>query len=242
MAALTMIADAGEPMPVAELARGLGLPRSSASRLMSALRDGGLVEQDSRTRRYVSGPLAWRLGVRHRPLGYDGDLVAGALAEISTATGFTTWMAVLNGVDVVLLRQHQGRTPVQFSVRLGQSLPAHATAVGKALLSRLPDAAIARLYDEKLDPMTPHTIVTRGRLLAELRAIRKRGISVSDQEAFPGVISIGGAVYGPASNCPLGLSVSFPERAGDLDRVSALVLEAMTRIGRELGDDYWRRP
>ena len=239
MASLAIIADANRPVPVSEIGRKLGLPRSSASRLMASLRDGGMVEQDPETRRYHAGKLAWRLGVRHQPAGYDADLISESLLNITTTTGFTSWMAVLTGAEIVLLRQNQGVTPTQFSVRLGQTLPAHATAIGKAMLSRLPDRAILSLYEERLPEITAQTITTRTELLAELETIRREKISFSHQEAFPGVISVGGAVFGAVSNCPLGVSISFPLSMGSPEDVADLLREELAAIGGKVGDAFW---
>jgi DNA-binding IclR family transcriptional regulator len=238
-AAMAMIAESDYPVSVAQIGRRLGLPRSSASRLMASLRDGGLVEQDPKTRRYVAGELAWRLGIRHRPIGYDADLISETLMNISTATGFTSWMAVLSGTNIVLLRHHQGLTPIQFSVRLGQTLPAHATAVGKALLSRLPDRTLRELYGDRLPQVTPQTITSKERLLDELRTVRQCKIAMSKQETFPGVIGVGGAAFGVISNCPIGMSISFPATSGEPARVAALLRDELSRIGRQIGDDFW---
>lgn len=240
MASLAIVAESAEPVPVATICKKLGLPRSSASRLMASLRDGGLIDQDPETRRYVPGLLAWRLGVRHRPAGYEADLISEALINITATTGFTTWMATLSGTQIVLLRQNQGVTPIQFSVRLGQTMPAHATAIGKAMLSRLPDRAIESLYEENLTSMTSNTITTRTRLLDELARIRREKLAFSKQEAFPGVISIGGAIFGTVSNSPLGVSISFPVTHGDPEKISDLLRSELGRIGNETGDRFWK--
>lgn len=239
MISLAIIAESEEPVPVAEIARKLGLPRSSASRLMASLRDGGLIEQNSETRRYTAGSLAWRLGMKHHSVGYDSDMIFDCLLHITTVTGFTAWMAAMTGTDVVLLRQSQGVTPTQFSVRLGQTLPAHATAIGKAMLSRLPDRTINALYDENLPSVTAETITKRSTLLTELYQIRREKVAISNQEAFNGVISVGSAVFGAISNSPLGVSVSFPVSAGRPEEVAELLRRELARIGRECGDRLW---
>ncbi len=240
MASLAIIAESAEPVPVAEICKRLGLPRSSASRLMASLRNGGLIDQDPETRRYVPGLLAWRLGMRHRPAGFEADLISEALINITATTGFTTWMATLTGTQIVLLRQNQGVTPTQFSVRLGQTMPAHATAIGKAMLSRLPDRAIETLYEENLTSMTSKTITTRTKLLAELARIRREKLAFSQQEAFPGVISIGGAIFGSVSNSPLGVSISFPVSLGDPEKISDLLRAELRQIGEKTGDQFWK--
>ncbi|RBI68397.1 hypothetical protein DQW77_16540 [Roseovarius sp. TE539] len=237
--ALSIISESIEPVSVAEIGKRLGLPRSSASRLMASLRNGNLVEQDPQTRLYGPGLLAWQLGARYQPSGYDSDLLAEALISLSQATGFTCWMAVLDRTDVVLLRQHLGRTPAQFSVRLGQTLPAHATAVGKALLSRLPDAAIEQLFDETLAKETPQTFDRRTQLIEDIRTVRDRGYALSRQEVFPGVMAVGGSLYGTISNFPVGLSLSFPTHLGNAEDVAKLLTDELRRVGCELGDSFW---
>lgn len=239
MTSLAIIAESEEPVAVAEIGRRLGLPRSSASRLMASLRDGGLVEQDPETRRYAAGDLAWRLAMRRRATGYDADMIMDCLVHITTVTGFTAWMAALTGTQIVLLRQSQGVTPTQFSVRLGQTLPAHATAIGKAMLSRLPDRSIETLFDEELPRVTDGTITRRSRLLTELNQIRHDKVAISNQEAFTGVISVGGAIFGAISNSPLGVSVSFPASMGNPEEVANLLRSELGRIGQECGDKFW---
>ncbi|MEQ8895650.1 MAG: IclR family transcriptional regulator [Roseovarius sp.] len=237
--ALTIIAESPEPVSVAEIGKRLGLPRSSASRLMASLRDGRFVEQDPNTRRYGPGLLAWQLGARYRPVGYDADLLAQCLTSLSQVTGFTSWMAVLDRTNVVLLRQHLGRTPAQFSVRLGQTLPSHATAVGKALLSRLPDNVIEMMFEETLSQGTPQTFGNRAELLEDIRTARERGFALSRQEAFPGVVAVGGAVFGTTANFPIGLSLSFPAQLGEIGNISGLLTSELRRVGCEIGDPFW---
>lgn len=240
--ALIFIVESPEPVSVGEVGTHLGIPRSSASRLMASLRKGGLVEQDGQTRRYGPGPLAWRLGSRYQPSGYDTDLMAEAMMSLSQSTGFTCWMAVLDRTHIVLLRQHLGRVPAQFTVRLGQTLPAHATAVGKALLSRLPDTTVEHLFADTLDQETQQTFARRSELLADIRTARNRKYALSRQEAFPGVVAVGGAVYGAVANFPIGLSLSFPMRLGEIGGVVATLTTELQRVGNELGDAFWARP
>ena len=237
--ALSVIAESPCPVSVGEIGDHLGLPRSSASRLLSSLRDGGLIEQDPLTRHYRPGALAWRLGVGFRPAGHDLDLLTGAMTALSQSTGFTCWMAVLDRTRIVLLRQHQGRTPAHFSVRLGQTLPAHTTAVGKALLARLPDRGITDLYGETLSQETRNSLHDRAELIENIRIVRERGYAVSRQETFPGVVAVGATIHGRASSCPIGLSLSFPAEMAESDRIARQLMDELAVIGRDLADPYW---
>ena len=240
--ALEILARSESDTPVSEIAAALGLPKSSASRLMSSLRDGGLVLQDPRTRRYRAGPLAWELGARYRPPGSEMSLFTESMAHLSETTGFTAWLAVLAGIDIIVLRHRHGTTPVQFTVRPGQRLPAHSTAIGKALLARLAERTLANLFADKRRSYTDTTIGSQEELLRELQQIRETGIAYSKQETFTGVHAIGVCLQGPASDTALGLGVSYPyqyETAMNLKLTLATLRAEAERIGRAIGDPFW---
>lgn len=240
--ALECLAAASADVGVQEISVRLGLPKSSASRLMASLRDGGLVVQNPRTRRYRPGPLTWELGARYRPSGADMTLLGEVLAHIAETTGFTTWLAVLAGTDIIVMRHYQGTTPIQFTVRPGQRLPAHSTAIGKALLARLPDRTVSNLFGAGLAPSTPHTLGTLAELAAELREVRETGLAVSNQETFSGIMAVAVALQGPVSDSAVGIGVSFPATFGDAmsrKNVTTVLRSEARRLGPLIGDPAW---
>tara|TARA_R110002049_G_scaffold267580_4_gene443978 strand:+ start:8857 stop:9603 length:747 start_codon:yes stop_codon:yes gene_type:complete len=237
--ALKLVAASPKPIAVSEICTALGLPRSSASRLMASLRDSGLIEQVPKSRRYVAGPLAWELGVQYRPLNFNLDAIAESLAHISLLTGLSTWLAVLDKCEIILLRHHQGSTPILISVRLGQRLPAHTTAMGKALLSRLSDRTIKELYDETLPGLTGRSLQTRTELIAELNKIRRTRLAYSRQEAFPGIVSVAGAIMGVANDYPIGISMSYQAQQKNAADLDPILENELLAIGQQFGDDYW---
>lgn len=242
--ALEIVAAAERDTSVGEIAKALGLPKSSASRLMTSLRDGGLLVQEPRSRRYRAGPLAWELGARYRPPGSEMSLYTESMAHLSETTGFTAWLAVLAGVDIIVLRHHHGTTPVQFAVRPGQRLPAHSTAIGKALLARLAERTVTNLFTEKLRKYTDTTLVSLDALLPELEQIRETGFAYSRQETFNGVNAIGVCLQGPVSDTPLGLGLSYPFQY-ETPMSAKLTLSTLrgeaVRIGTAIGDPFWGR-
>jgi DNA-binding IclR family transcriptional regulator len=237
--ALKLVAASPKPISVSEICTALDLPRSSASRLMASLRDSGLIEQVPRSRQYVAGPLAWELGVQYRPLNFNLDAIAESLAHISLLTGLSTWLAVLDKREIILLRHHQGSTPILISVRLGQRLPAHTTAMGKALLSRLSDRTIKELYDETLPSLTGRSLQTRTELITELDEIRQTRLAYSRQEAFPGIVSVAGAIMGVANDYPIGISMSYQAQQKNAADLDPILEKELRTIGQQFGDDYW---
>jgi DNA-binding IclR family transcriptional regulator len=194
---------------VSDVGRQLGIPRSSASRLLNALGDGGLIEQDPATRRYRPGQLAARLGALYRGSGFLESVHTGA-AGLAEETGHSTWVGVLDGQDVIILYAVHGSHPVRYVVEPGARLPAHATATGKALLACLTSEALCELYpDEELPEHTQASLPTRRELLADLESTRQRGYAIGDQENFAGIKSYATALQHSA-NKSISIGLSFP--------------------------------
>src|SRR3954449_11067040 len=171
----------GDPMGPSELARRLGLPKSSIANVCGALAEAGFV------RRVGTG---FTLGRRLAGLG--GAYLAtvdqvqefhDAVRQLPTGSQETVQFAVLDGLEVTSLARHDGRQPVRLTSGIGRRLPAYSTATGKAALASLPDAELDRRLDglDRLPQATPRSHATVGALRADLAAIRERGYSMDDE-------------------------------------------------------------
>jgi len=162
---------------VAELARSLGLHKSTASRLLATLRERGLVQQDEGSGKYRLGLAVVRLGSQaERTL----DLLSIAMPELESVARSvkeTTTLGVLDGNSVAAIAwsDASGRGHDQ-SLR---NMPLHATAPGKVLLSNRPEREIIRLSKIGFTPYTPRTIVRVDLLLQEIARVRTRGFATS---------------------------------------------------------------
>jgi IclR family pca regulon transcriptional regulator len=97
---------------------------------------------------------------------------------------------VLDGMQVTHVARVEDHRPLPDSVRIGNRLPAHATAVGKVLLASLPPADLdATLRGAVLEPQTPQTITDAARLRARLDIVRARGYDISIEELHPGQVA-----------------------------------------------------
>lgn len=240
--ALRLVAAPPHEVSVADVARHLGVNASTASRILAELRDGELLDQEPMTRRYRPGAFAVQLAGGFRRTTDVLDCVQSAMPDLVAASGHTAWAGVLSGMEVVVLRTLHGKAPVRFGVELGRHLPAHAAAMGKALLALLPDAEVRRRCGRQLGAQTARTLRTPKALLADLAATRARGYAVSDEELFQGIRSISVAVQGPREEDAVALSLSYPIFAvGKPDEQALLghLLEAGRRIGQRIGDPRW---
>lgn len=240
--ALKLIAAPPHEASVADVARRLGVNASTASRILAALRDGELLDQDPVTRRYRPGAFAVQLASGFRRTTDVLACMQTEMPALVAATGHTAWAGVLSGAEVVVLRMVHGQTPVRFGVDLGRHLPAHAAAMGKALLALLPDVEVRRRCGRQLAAQTGHTVRSVKALLADLAAIRARGYAISDQELFQGIRSVSIALQGPHQEEPVALSLSYPLFAvtrAEEQAALAHLMAAGRRIGLRIGDPRW---
>jgi len=244
VSALQLMVESGGELRVGDVSRHLKVNRSTASRLLAALAGGGLIEQDPQTQRYGAGILAVQLAAGfHRKF----DVVEQAQKEMETLarqTQHTAWLGVLSGAEVVVLKTVRGSQPIQFAVEPGHRLPAHAAAMGKALLALKTDAEIRGLFEGPLLPSTGRTVHTLDDLLRELAQTRLRGYAISDQELFDGVKAISIALTERHKGTSIAVSVSYPLFAlpdGDDQSIIAELLAFGRHFGARIGDSRWTR-
>ena len=178
-ALLLALGDSHGEAGVTELARRLGLHKSTASRLLATLEKRGLVEQDDETGRYRLGLVVIRLAEKaERTL----DLRAIAMPELdrlARATRETTGLGVADGDQFLTVAQADGPNLVAVGDWTGRGVPIHSVAAGKVLLAAMPEREILRLVRRGLDRFTDRTITQLEPLLEELARIRRRGYATA---------------------------------------------------------------
>jgi len=184
---------ASEPhgLTLIELSARVGLPRSTAHRIVAALSQEGFVRAAPSGRLRI-GPALIGLAVASR-----SDLrheVAPYLERLSHELGETVDLAVLDGGEVLFIDQYVSRRTLRIVSEIGARFPAHATANGKALLAALAPEELLELLPRRLPAATAHTITERSALLEELAAVRASGLAYDREEYSSGIASVGTAV------------------------------------------------
>lgn len=214
---------ASGPVSVSTVARTLDVGASSASRLLSTMERSGFV---SRT---ASG--AFRLGPRIGSLGfaytqhYEPARDLGPLLDvIAHRCEETVSLAVLDGWGARIVDRRQSPHPLSSSARIGNVVPLHCGASGKAILSFLPDERI-RLYvaERPLDRFTANTIVDPDQLYEEVLRIRSCGHSISMEEIDEGVAGVSVPISGGDASTIGAVSITAPRIRVDDSRVAELV-------------------
>ena len=174
---LQALAQAGGPVQLADLARGCGVSKTSAHRVLAGLRELGWVRAHEGGR-YSLGPEAHAFAAMASP----GPPVEQALAGLRDAVGHTVHAGVLLDDHVVYTHELDGRDQFVMRSRIGATAPLHCTAMGKALLAHLPEDRASAVVTAGLPRRTAGTLTDPRAVRAELQVIRERGYAVDDEE------------------------------------------------------------
>lgn len=183
---------------VSAIGRALDMPKSSVHRLLGALRHRGLVEQDEQGRyRPGMGLIALGLGALER----EPVVVAArpVLERAVEALGETFFLVAARGGRLVVLDKVEGTGFLRAAPRVGQSVPVHATAVGKLQLAFGPQALEPKPDDGvaasgPLEAFTPSTRTSARALAREVELARSRGFAANVDEWIAGLSVIAAPV------------------------------------------------
>ena len=226
-------------LSLSELANRLDLSPSTTHGLLRTLVDRDLARQDVQTQRYHLGPAVLRmagayldaLDLRTRALPWARDLVfrAGAPARV----------AVLSGAEVIVVHHEPLPDRPTRMAELGIGLPAHSSALGKAILAHEPGALDG--WASPLPAMTSATITDLDDLLEQLQVIRESGLAVESEESVIGEFSVAAPLFGPGNRVVGAIGIVDAVPAPELsDRVGDTVRDIAGAISRELGAELRR--
>jgi len=239
---LVRLSRAGAPQGITELSRASGLRPSKIHRLLDTLRFEGWVEQDPATRKYSLGVSVLELADSKLKAT---DLVRTAepfLRRLVEACGETAHLAVLSNGQVLYLDKKEASQALGLISRVGQTLPAHCTALGKVLLADLGEEERKRTAAGLgLKPYTKRTVTDYRRLKAELKKVRAQGFAQDREELVEGLCCLAAPVRDHTGRVVAALSVSVP--AFRMNRAKEkLVREQAVGIARLLSRKLGYRP
>ena len=225
-------------LSVSEISELSGLPRTTVHRIVSSLRDVGMLDQDGRRQSY-------RLGLK---LFHYGSSVLASfdtprrahphIAKLQLVTGEIIHFHIFDGSRMVCVEREEMGTSRQTTFTTIEAAPTYSTSVGKAFLAFQDEALVRRIAEEcGLKRITPNTITDVEQLLKELELTRKRGFAIDDEENEIGIRCIGAPVRDAAGRVFASVSVSGPaERMPDirLEGIAPLVIQTANDISQSL--------
>jgi len=235
-AVLGALADG--PAGVTDVAAQVGLPKSTAARMLSSLEREGAVEQVPGETRYRLGPrlVALAAGLRDRR-----GLVAIAhptLTALAGELGEASGLSVPDGRTVHYVDQVDSPNPVSVRDWTGSRIPMHAVSSGQVFLAHFSGPALARYLAEPLERFTPHTLTDAGALLERLRDVRRDGHAWVRDEFAEGITSVAAPVAGADGEIVAAVHVHGPTyrfpAAGAEAPIASAVRSAASAIGVRL--------
>ena len=223
---------------VTEVAKELDIHKSTAYRLLTTLRDRGLVEQDAATEKYR---LGFGLVLLARAVRADLDILRCArpvCERLSERTKETVTIAVLDGDDAVIIHQSISRASALGVDWMGRHTPLHATAAGKIFLAYMPEDQLLRILEGPLERFTENTVVDPASLKGHTRRILDAGYGYTVEELETGLNAVGAPIRGADGTVVGAVSVSGPAfrlPPDALPEIGELSRRAAAEISRCLG-------
>jgi len=222
-----------------ELALRVGMPASTAHRLLVTLQKRGFVDFDTATQEWMIGIEAFRTGssfVQRTSLVEAGRDVMRQLME---ETGETANLGIGDEGDVVFISQIETPNPIRAFFSVGTRGPMHCSGIGKALLAEMPRDKVERILQKKgLEEFTSKSLTSPDALFADLESTRRRGWSYDDEERHYGMRCIAAPIHNFHGEAIAGISISGPAARLPDEMISELgpkVRRAATEVTRLLG-------
>lgn len=243
---LEQIAENHEGLPLSDLSQRVGLPPSTAHRLLTTLERRRFVQFDNSQRRWAIGVQTFTVGSAFLP---RRDLIRSArpfMRRLMEETGETANLAVESNGEAVFLSHIESQEMMRATTRPGSRVPLHCSGVGKAILATKPERQVARiLHKHGLRRVTPNTIESPTELRAVLAETRGRGFSFDNEEHAVGVRCVAAPIFDESGEAVAAISIVGPTARIADDRVADLgarVGRAARLITRELGGHsrQWR--
>ncbi|MGB7205823.1 MAG: IclR family transcriptional regulator C-terminal domain-containing protein [Anderseniella sp.] len=221
-------------LSLSEVAHEVGLPNSTAHRLLTTLQNERYVRYDNERSVWLIGVQAFRVGsafVRSR------DLVTIArpyMRRLMEQAGETVNLGIADRGEIVYLAQVECQKMMRAIAGPGGRAKMHCSGIGKAILSYTRPEAVQKLLNgNELSRETSHTLTSLKSLLEDLEVSNQRGFAIDDEENAIGLRCVASVIFDEHAE-PLGaISVSGPSARVTDQRIAALG-ELVNKIARDI--------
>lgn len=214
-----------------DIARELTWPKGTASRVLTALEENGLLERDATTRLYRVGPQVLRWATAMVGPGARHKAVRRRLATFSQEVGYCTYLCESIGSHIVCTDVEYPSHSQRYYVRVGALMPVHASSGAKAIAMRM-DFAQQQALLESCDfaPLTKNTIARRADWITAVKKAQDLGYAGCYEEMEPGVT----ALSVPATVDGKPVSVSVVGSAPDMAQHQTHLVHALQKLASDI--------
>ncbi|SAK99451.1 IclR family transcriptional regulator [Caballeronia temeraria] len=220
-----------------DLARRLGIPRTTVFRLLQTLESLGFLERADKDKSYRLGVAVLRLGFEYLSSLELTDFGGPIIERLRDETGFTSHIVIRDGRDIVFVAKAQSYESGFSSVRVhvGTRLPAHATVHGRLLMSGLTFKELKALFPEsKLQQYTDRTPRTVTQLYKLIQEDIQRGFVVSESSFERGISVVTAPVRDDAGQVTAVITVTIPRAEITARELASGLVEKVRAAADEL--------
>ena len=206
-----LLAQFPKGLTQAQIASTLDIPKGSLHDLIQVLLARGYIEESPMGRCYTLGSRLFEVGSAY-PTQMDLLPAASPVLEtINALTGESVDLCVRAGADMISIYQKRASFALRYDSALGERLPGHASAVGKAILAHVSPSELRQLLPSpRLRAFTERTLTSRGEFEAHLSGVRRLGVAYNLEEMFTGTCAAASAIVDAHGVAKAALSVTSP--------------------------------
>ena len=230
-------------MTLSELAATLGLPASTVHGIVKTLVGHGMVVQERGSSRYMLGPRVLLLGNVYLDTLELRSRTAPWAAELARRTGYAVRTGVLLLDEVVIIHHEPRPDGSRQMPEVGIVIPAHASALGKAITAFSAEAQKAVGEATPLRSMTGETLTDLATLETQWEDAATTGVAGEAEEAVLGECALASPIFDAFDGVVGAIGVVIPSTAWPVDApVREALRETARAISRELGAPTWPGP
>jgi len=226
---------------ISELCKKINISKATAHSILNTLKAMKYIDQNPQTRQYGLGIRLLELSSAYRNrMGSVPALFDVIAKDLNRQFNETVYMAVLDGTDIIYTGKLDSTNPLRMHSQVGARLPAHATALGKCLLSEYSAETIERLYANYVfHPFTENTIRSVAALIECLETVRKEGVAYDHCEYWSDVECVSAPVYDDTGSIALAISIAQPKSRVTEEKLAqeaAAIKQAARQFSNILGN------
>jgi DNA-binding IclR family transcriptional regulator len=185
---LRLIARNPDGLTLSEVARELGIGKSTVHGIVSALEEEGALMRDLRTKKFTLGVTLVELGRSAHARIDLKDAARPFMEELMAQSHESVFLGVKNVDHITILDIVESTQNLKITSPVGTTIPLLAGATGKLFLASMPEGQVRELLRVKgLPRFTEHSITDQRRYLQEIRKVRREGVAFDDEEYISGV-------------------------------------------------------
>lgn len=234
---LSLVAERGEPVGLADLARSLGLPKPTSYRLAACLEAAGFLHKDAFTKRYLIGPRFEGLALSALRNGASHSSRRIMLDQLAERIGARINLAVVKSGKLLFVEWVESSAPLRIDLKPETNIPVHCSASGKLLAAFGPaELREAFLKAAPYAQLTKKTIVSAKAMARELEEIKRRGYAEDNEEFLPGVNCLAVPIRNARGEVVAGLAAMAPMISAPLSNLRRFIpdlTECAERIAAE---------